>query len=114
MIVFPAVAYIAFRRVRSAVAGDTISEPRATPFGISALLLLCVLVIYAAGAYATRPFDGVAPFMNMFLPSMLVTEIYLRRGTAYGYAVAFFWGVIVLACIAAFIRYWLTYLASMI
>ena len=106
-IVFPAVTYLGLRRLGGSMLGNLISEPRSTPFGVFAFLICCVLVIYAGGAYATRPFDSISPFMNMFLPCMLVIEIYIRRGTTRGYAVAFFWGAIVLAFIVAFVSSWI-------
>ena len=104
-VVFPAITYAALRRLGGAVPSDTINEPRPTPLGVSIVLVFCVLIIFVAGFYATRPFDGVSPFMNMYLPCILVIEIYIRKRTTRSYAL--FWGLLVVAAIAASVVFWL-------
>lgn len=104
---FFAAAYAGLRPLRGAVPGGTINERQSIPLGVSIILIICVLLIYVAGFYATGPFDGVSPFMNMCLPCMLVIETYIRKGTTRGYAIALICALVVVAAIAASVFFWL-------
>ena len=101
-IVYPSVAYLTFRSLLTPNphSDGWLNEHKTTSLGPSAILIISIIALYAAGFYAAPPFDDVSRFSSMFLSSMLIIKIAIERRKVFGYVIAGIFAVLIV--IAAF------------